>query len=122
MPINSTTSTGGERNCHTETPAARATTSSSLRERLRKAINAPVAAGLSPARRSVSTRSIVKMRQNTPAKVARIVLVNRRVRYLINVEPIIALVSAATVDRTERVEGRAHAIWARQDWRRRPAH
>ena len=72
-------------NCQTETPAARATTSSSLRDRLRnaiiapnstakgsacsatigvcrndsQAISGPVAPGVSPERRSVSTKSIV---------------------------------------------------------------
>ena len=75
--------TGGARICQTETPAARATTSSIFRERLRKAIiepnstangsacsatvgvrrndsaamSKPVAFGASPERRSISTRS-----------------------------------------------------------------
>ena len=74
---------GGARICQTETPAARATTSSILRDRLRKAIiepnrtangsacsatvgvrrkeraaiSRPVAFGASPERRSISTRS-----------------------------------------------------------------
>ena len=78
-----TTRTGGARICHTETPAARATTSSNLRDRLRNAIIEPnstangsacsatvgvrrkdrsairgaVALGASPERRSISTRS-----------------------------------------------------------------
>ncbi len=71
-------------NCQAETPAARATTSSSFRERLRNeiiapnrtakgkacsatigvcksethAISGPVAPGVSPERRSISTRSM----------------------------------------------------------------
>ena len=40
-PTRATISTGGNRNCHAESPAARATTSSSLRDRLRKANIAP---------------------------------------------------------------------------------
>ena len=84
MPIAAATKTGGAMNCHTDTPADRATTSSSLRDKLRNAIIAPnntakgracsatigvcssdsqaisgaTAPGVSPERRSISTTSI----------------------------------------------------------------
>ena len=41
MPIETITTSGGAKICQTETPAARATTSSILRDRLRKAIIEP---------------------------------------------------------------------------------
>ena len=85
---------GGAKICQTETPAARATTSSIFRDRLRKAIiepnstangsacsakvgvrrndnaaiNNPVAFGASPERRNISTRSTAYMRKKTKRK------------------------------------------------------
>jgi hypothetical protein len=41
IPIAAATKTGGAMNCHTDTPADRATTSSSFRDRLRNEIIAP---------------------------------------------------------------------------------
>src|SRR6516162_3388307 len=41
IPMKTLTTSGGVRNCQTETPAARATTNSILRERLRKVIIDP---------------------------------------------------------------------------------
>ena len=97
--MTSATISAGDRNRQTETPAARATTSSSRRERFKNAIidpsstangkacsatigvcrsdshaiSKPLAPGVSPVRRSVSTRSIVKMRKKTPPNTARTV-------------------------------------------------
>ena len=98
MPIITAMSTGGPRNCHTEMPEARATSSSSLRVRLRntamdpnstqngstcsdtagvrsserKATDHVVTPAILPVRRSSSTKSITKTRLKIVANTATI--------------------------------------------------